>query len=995
MVYLMEDSLYEEEQEKTFPSQDDYSALNYKLLTDINFDLDLIIEMIVDEMIEAGENVIPNPAYPEDPEADEYIELTKVQLIEGMKSSGYISSLGMPIFTGKLDGNGHKFYGLESSNFNSNEGAMFEVIQDAEIKNLDIYLGNELTSIAGTAQGTSVTFNNVNIYNAYESTIVTVNDNNESPYVFFSSADELNFINCTNNANFVAETTYFAVFLGGYTFGEGTKTINFTNCINYGDIKASGSVSMLYGNPNLKSPVLNIENCVNFGDFASPAAANVFSLIKGSINEFGANAVIYGSVTQSGTYTCIPAMTHTLNTATDTVKLEADGTFGLGTYVLNYFIYASSYEGYTQRVSFTASKVIDANDVSTIDFEVPVYKFVNYDTAVSKGIIEGYDYNVMYEEIEANWTQMVGYDYYYTIVDDFIVVAFLGANQYYDFALTQKVYIDVTYLDADGNIVSIIPTTSKTQTLTFELKFTAEETINAQESVDYLYNNVYGQIANTNGGDPEYYTEYEIREMVGNLNENFFYTAVGDVRGEEVTSIQINDAVFNAGEPISTSIHYNVFLRDAAFRVIDNTLYVASVILATEMLTADEIIINETTFALNNTTSSVNPLTMQTPTLSNTAGNTMSVNDNNLLINYVDETSGTILSFHYTDEDEKAAERMVLTKKIWVKNGEQKIYGYTFTKVDGAGLMMLCPLYTGTAFDEGTKALYKSQSLSYTFYVVGLGVSPEYIIDFEFLHYDQDEEVQISDAIGYMYQNVYNKVANTKNGEADYISASETAFGNDGAPSFYALIGTVDQEITSVSLNGVTYSQEDTIDLSIGNNVFIRENAFFVEDGNLYITVVSAAFEYFTAGTIYLNGVEYAVSDLNVQELDCQAELRNSANDLEDGKVTINDETKDNLRIYFTYDGMKNTHIVMTKKVKATSQGTTISYGFTPATDFSFYPAYNSSGLDDDEKAKLADTTLTYYAFVMDMAQNLELEQRLVGIIPAMEFTFEFAKNEA
>ena len=170
-------------------------------------------------------------------------------------------------FAGTIDGQGFSLTGFDGTLFVNTYGAMFDNIVDTTIKNLNVYLGDNLGSLAAHARGGDNAFENITIHNTGEkATFVSVDDNNESPFLFhaFGADTTLAFRNCTNRADMIISADYCGLFLGGYA--KDIKNLTFTSCVNEGTIKSSGTVGMLIGNATYSPAELVVDvECKNWG----------------------------------------------------------------------------------------------------------------------------------------------------------------------------------------------------------------------------------------------------------------------------------------------------------------------------------------------------------------------------------------------------------------------------------------------------------------------------------------------------------------------------------------------------------------------------------------------------------------------------------------------------------------------------------------------------------------------------------------------------------
>ena len=373
-----------------------------------------------------------------------------------------------PWFVGKIDGKkseteNYKIVGLNASNLVANGGALFDVIMNATISNVDIYLGDSIASLAGIAQGDFVEFNNVNVYNAegVESTVITQNDNNESAYLWFSKAKSLTFNNCTNYANYTSNASYFGIFLGGYTYGDADKnsTLVYNNCVNEGDVVASSFVGMLYGNPsqrNFKDTGLTITDCEQNGVITAPSAGN---FVGSAGIAFAANDVasLNDQVKGEGSIVTLASLDGRLAfDATQNLKL-VEGEYDAGTYVLDTFVFARNADDATVRLNYSMVAVLD-DAADSVDFGMPIVQMIDLTSYEGMSQSEAYDREgnlvTLPKATALDWSYMTGYTIKYAYVEAISTVVFDFAEYDDSYSLTgmeNQSYV-VTYYNADGDI---------------------------------------------------------------------------------------------------------------------------------------------------------------------------------------------------------------------------------------------------------------------------------------------------------------------------------------------------------------------------------------------------------------------------------------------------------------------------------------------------------------------------------------------------------------
>lgn len=139
-------------------------------------------------------------------------------------------------FTGSFDGNGKKLYNITDTY------CLFDTTEDAEFKNLNIYLNTTYFSIVAECSG-DVTFENVNTYG-----VVTNASQNYGIYTLYAKSVNLEFIDCYNEVQ-IFSTLYVAPFIG-YVFRQSDENIiSFNKCEFAGYIEGK-NVSAFICNSN-------------------------------------------------------------------------------------------------------------------------------------------------------------------------------------------------------------------------------------------------------------------------------------------------------------------------------------------------------------------------------------------------------------------------------------------------------------------------------------------------------------------------------------------------------------------------------------------------------------------------------------------------------------------------------------------------------------------------------------------------------------------------
>ena len=207
-------------------------------------------------------------------------EITDLQSLE----------IGGKYFKGVIDGSGYSLLNLNGTGLDQTEGALFANVIDSTFKNLNVYLGQNIASLAGNIVGGTVDFHNVKIYNmnGLNSTFITSNDTNESVFCFnaIGVGTKVNFTNCENYANFVSASAYNGIFMGGYATAD-VDEITFTNCFNYGNVTSAGTYGVLFGNASHRPTAVVISNCKNEGVITTKDNTGSFLVAKTGKDNYG------------------------------------------------------------------------------------------------------------------------------------------------------------------------------------------------------------------------------------------------------------------------------------------------------------------------------------------------------------------------------------------------------------------------------------------------------------------------------------------------------------------------------------------------------------------------------------------------------------------------------------------------------------------------------------------------------------------------------------
>lgn len=346
--------------------------------------------------------------------------------------------LASKYFNGVIDGDGHKLLNLDGSRLRATEGALFANITGATIKNLNVYLGKYLGTIAGVVRGGTNEFNNVKVYNEdrFDACIIKADDNNESAFINFVLGDDtvMNFKNCINNADYVGYAQYNGLLVGGYATAN--TTVNFDGCVNNGEIVSVGAMGMFFGNSSHKPASYSITNCVFNGSLEVPNPYKSHVLCADS----GGSAF----ASEMGNYdTNIPGQLAGVNaesielleskyTATingDDIEVSAS-LVEAGKYQLVLSSLATTHLANSKTGNVLTNIVVEIektlNNSTPVKFENVYYGMIdlntfNQDKQDADKVVSSYSEG--YEAVAGiEWKQMEGYNIRYAIIDGTYVI---------------------------------------------------------------------------------------------------------------------------------------------------------------------------------------------------------------------------------------------------------------------------------------------------------------------------------------------------------------------------------------------------------------------------------------------------------------------------------------------------------------------------------------------------------------------------------------------
>ncbi len=345
-------------------------------------------------------------------------EITDLQSLE----------IGGRYFRGVIDGDGHSLFNLNGTSLDQTAGALFANVIDSTFKNLNVYLGAKIASLAGNIIGGTVEFSNVKIYNmnGLNSTFITSNDTNESAFCFCAVGEEtqVNFTNCENYANYVSASAYNGIFMGGYATAA-VNQVAFTNCFNYGNVSSAGTYGVLFGNASHRPEHVVISNCKNEGIITTKDNTGSFLVAKTGKDNYGkwedlvpdgtVPYTTYFNINQNGyinegvnaTFKTLEEKNYAEIEENNVTIYATDGNLNAGKYQLILSGYARSTDGSTLFTNIVLENEVEQGNSTT--FEDAYYGMIDLNS------YEGlYPVNVTGKE----WTKIDGYNIKYFKDDD-------------------------------------------------------------------------------------------------------------------------------------------------------------------------------------------------------------------------------------------------------------------------------------------------------------------------------------------------------------------------------------------------------------------------------------------------------------------------------------------------------------------------------------------------------------------------------------------------
>ena len=346
--------------------------------------------------------------------------------------------VGGQYFTGVIDGDGKYLRGLDGTLLVDNQGAIFDTVYSATIKNLNVCLGSHIGSLVRVARGGENVFENITVTNTNAApTTVTQDDNNEAPFInFVMEYANVAFKDCTSVADFISYSSNNGMFVGGYA--AKTATVSFENCVVSGDIVSRGKVGMFFGN-NSHKPTYTIENCQFNGTVTSIAGSNILVPDIAGTNAFGDEIDNYNTnitgVLTGLTANSLKALTSKYNANIDanTITVADNGNvLDAGAYQLVLSAYAHGSDGSTILTNIVVDGVMNSDNKSVL-FANSYYGMMDlatYNTTYGKDIASN--------DVSVQWKLIDGYStikYFVDTTNGVYVIDYSG----YDGELTTTI----------------------------------------------------------------------------------------------------------------------------------------------------------------------------------------------------------------------------------------------------------------------------------------------------------------------------------------------------------------------------------------------------------------------------------------------------------------------------------------------------------------------------------------------------------------------------
>ena len=255
--------------------------------------------------------------------------------------------------------------------------------------------------------------------------------------------------------------------------------------------------------------------------------------------------------------------------------------------------------------------------------------------------------------------------------------------------------------------------------------------------------------------------------------------------------------------------------------------------------------------------------------------------------------------------------------------------------------------------------------------------------------------IDISGSLNYLKENLYNNKNLQGTSGGDYTVAS--AMNTDSAKlselqqKYYVNVGSYSGDVTSITCGNYEYGPTDTFRLSVGNNVFITDKAFYITDNNLYVAAILIA----PRESISINGQPY---NLNISPAINQLSATSFAKWSGGGELSVSNVSGNTCTVTASGKNVKGALFIGIRNVtsdsifiteKAYVGGGKPSYGFTKpdeqngTTDgLAFYPFGWDKDLTDVENISSYDgAVLNYSIYVVGQGVcNATINYKVGGV---------------
>lgn len=245
--------------------------------------------------------------------------------------------------------------------------------------------------------------------------------------------------------------------------------------------------------------------------------------------------------------------------------------------------------------------------------------------------------------------------------------------------------------------------------------FTSNSTIKA--STEQVISNLYTKVYNNEDvlGKKQTYTMQQINTI---MNENItYYIEVGTFENiSEISNIELGNITYNKNDDISLSIGNSNFIKDKAFKVVENKLFIACPIVAFETVSNNTIKINGQQYNLNNTPANTMIEIKEVKFVNANSLNSVEQNNNGYDITLSNANYKSLIGVYYNGA---SSNDIVISKKLL--NGDLNNFGFTGLEPNENNPL---GLYLTNYTDDFSKVNEKFDDANWNYqaYVVGKGI---------------------------------------------------------------------------------------------------------------------------------------------------------------------------------------------------------------------------------------------------------------------------------